>query len=149
MKNRTVGKVIELFITHADAEKTRESISNVAVDSNGIKDDKFYSKDPMRAILITSVESYKLSRENGIELQTGSLGENILIDINPYGLSEGTEIKIGDALLEITQNCTLCKGLSVVNSKLPKLLKNDRGIFAKVINGKSNISIGDQVEIYQ
>jgi len=141
------GKVIELFITHSDANKTRESVQSVEVDENGIKGDKFYAKDPMRAILITATQSYDLSKENAIELAHGTLGENILIDISPYHLLHGQKIKIGSTLLEITQNCTLCKGLSSVNSKLPKLLKNDRGIFAKVIKGSSEIHLGDKVEI--
>ena len=141
------GTVLELFITHDNEEKTRESLQSVTVDSFGILQDKFYGKNDMRSILITSKDSYALSSKNGINLKTGSLGENILIDINPYGLNPGDIIKIGTLELQITQNCTLCKGLSTLNAKLPKLLKNDRGIFAKVIKGSSEISCGDKVEI--
>jgi MOSC domain-containing protein YiiM len=141
------GKILELFITHSDTKKTRESVKSIFMDVNGIKDDKFYAKDPMRSILLTAIDSYDLATENGISLQHGSLGENILIDINPYSLLAGDKIRIGDLTLEITQNCTLCKGLTSVNSKLPKLLKNDRGIFAKVLEGSSDIKIGDNVEI--
>jgi MOSC domain-containing protein YiiM len=147
MKTQTEGRVLKLFITHEDILKTRESVKQITVDKNGILNDKFYAKDPMRSILITSQESYELSLKNGIELQTGSLGENILIDINPYALKHGDRIKVGKTLLEITQNCTLCKGLSSVNSKLPKLLKNDRGIFAKVVEGSSEIVLDDKIEI--
>ena len=141
------GKVLQLFVTHSDANKTRESVKKIFVDEFGIKDDKFYSKNLMRSILITSYESYKLSQENNISIETGSLGENILIDINPYDLNPGERLTIGSTVLEITQNCTLCKGLSTLNSKLPKLLKNDRGIFAKVIKGSSEIALDDKVEI--
>ncbi len=141
------GKVLQLFITHSDANKTRESVEKISVDEFGIKDDKFYNKNLMRSILITSYESYKLSQENNISIETGSLGENILIDINPYDLNPGERLTIGSTVLEITQNCTLCKGLSTLNSKLPKLLKNDRGIFAKVIKGSSEIALDDKVEI--
>ncbi len=141
------GKVLQLFITHNDADKTRESVEKISVDEFGIKDDKFYNKNLMRSILITSYESYKLSQENNISIETGSLGENILIDINPYDLNPGERLTIGSTVLEITQNCTLCKGLSTLNSKLPKLLKNDRGIFAKVIKGSSEIALDDKVEI--
>ena len=141
------GKVIELFITKDDTKKTRISVASIRVDKDGIKGDKFYAKDSMRAILLSSQDSYKLSKENAIDLNTGALGENISIDINPYSLVHGDRIKIGNAELEITQNCTLCKGLSTLNSKLPKLLKNDRGIFAKVIEGSSEIHLGDKVEI--
>lgn len=140
-----IGKVIKLFITKSD--KTRDSVKSVLVNELGIKDDKFYDKDPMRSILITATNSYQLSSENSIELSYGSLGENILIDISPYHLLSGQKLIIGNTTLEITQNCTLCKGLSEVNPKLPKLLAKDRGIFAKVVEGNYQINIGDKVEI--
>jgi len=139
------GKVVALYITKNDAQKTRLTPKEIFVDANGIKDDKFYAKDPQRAILITAIQSYELTKENNIDLEWGTLGENILIDISPYHLLPGQTLKIGETILEITQNCTLCKGLSSVNSKLPKLLKNDRGIFAKVKEGSSKIAINDSV----
>jgi len=141
------GTVQELFITKNDANKSRDKVAKIFVDEFGILDDKFYSKNPMRTILITSTESYELAQENAINIETGSLGENILININPYGLVHGDRIKLGDTILEITQNCTLCQGLSSLNSKLPKLLKNDRGIFAKYVEGNPEITLGSVVEI--
>ena len=66
-------------------------------------------------------------------MKYGDLGENIIVDFNPYTLEENSQIKIGEVTLEISQHCTLCKSLAKVDSKLPKLLKNDRGVFAKVI----------------
>ncbi|MDQ7043588.1 MAG: MOSC domain-containing protein [Sulfurimonas sp.] len=142
-----IGTVKKLFITQNDANKTRKNVNKIIVDEAGIVDDKFYNKNIMRSILITSTESYKLAQENEINIQTGSLGENILIDINPYALIQGDRIKIGDAILEITQNCTLCQGLSSIDSKLPKLLKHDRGIFAKFVEGSSKIILGSPVQI--
>lgn len=147
MKKNNTGKVLALYITQDDEAKTRTSVTSVEVDDNGILNDKFHAKNLQRSILITSIQSYTLAQENAIDIEQGTLGENILIDINPYSLVAGEKIKIGEALLEITQNCTLCRGLSSVNSKLPKLLKNDRGIFAKVINHSAKIVVGDQVTI--
>ncbi len=141
------GKVLELFITKDNADKTRLKVDKIFLDEFGIHNDKFYNKNLMRSILLTSLESYKLAQESSITIDTGSLGENILIDVSPYHLKSGDRVKIGETILEITQNCTLCKGLSSVDSKLPKLLKNDRGIFTKVINGKNEIKVGDRVEI--
>jgi MOSC domain-containing protein YiiM len=66
-------------------------------------------------------------------LEYGSLGENILVDHNINTLTTGDQFKIGDILLEVTQNCTLCNGLSILDPKLPEVLKNDRGIFVKAI----------------
>lgn len=141
------GSVTKLFITKNNSNKTRQNVKNIFIDKLGIKNDKFYDKNSMRSILITSTHSYALASQNNIDIEIGSLGENILININPYALQEGDKIKIGNTLLEITQHCTLCQGLSSVDSKLPKLLKNDRGIFAKFIEGSSEILIGDLVKI--
>ena len=141
------GKVVALYITKDDINKSRLSPNEIQVDADGIIGDKFYAKDSNRAILITATQSYELTQANNIELENGALGENILIDINPYHLLPGQTLTIGETTLEITQNCTLCKGLTSIHSKLPKLLKNDRGIFAKVINGPSLIKISDIVKI--
>jgi len=140
----TNGKVLQLYITKSDKEKTRIPKECVHLDQQGVQEDKFYAKDSKRAILITSKESYELAQNNAIDIDSGILGENILIDINPYALLPGDRLQIGDALLEITQNCTLCKGLTSINAKLPKLLKNDRGIFAQALNS-ANICKGDSV----
>ncbi|CAI6152218.1 MAG: hypothetical protein SPLUMA2_SPLUMAMAG2_01862 [uncultured Sulfurimonas sp.] len=142
-----IGTVKELYFTQNDTNKTRQNVEKISVDNTGVKKDKFYNKNPMRAILITCIESYNLAQKNEINIQAGSLGENILIDINPYALVQGDRIKIGNTLLEITQNCTLCQGLSSIDSKLPKLLKNDRGIFAKYLEGSSQIILGATVQI--
>ncbi|MBN2815221.1 MAG: MOSC domain-containing protein [Campylobacterales bacterium] len=141
-----IGKVIEIFITQNDANKTRRSVDSIQVDENGIIGDKFYAKDSQRLILITSLDSYKLTKENDIHLEYGSLGENLLIDVNPYSLLPGEQLVIGNTTLKITQNCTLCKGLSSIDSKLPKLLKNDRGIFAKVVGKGGVIKLQDKVK---
>ena len=140
------GKVLKLFITRDDANKTRLCPTSITVDAKGVEEDKFYDKNDNRLILIASIYSYELAKSNGIEIEHGALGENILIDINPYSLIAGEKLYIGDITLEITQNCTLCKGLSSVDAKLPKLLKNDRGIFAKVVGDGGIINIGDDVK---
>jgi len=141
------NKVLKLFITKNDSNKTRMSLNSINLDALGIKEDKFYNQNLQRSVLLTSIESYKIAKNEGIDLEYGSLGENILLEYNPYHLQEGARLLVGNCLLEITQNCTLCKGLSSVNSKLPKLLKHDRGIFAKVIEENSQINVGDTTEV--
>ena len=144
-----IGKVIELFITQEDESKKRVSVQSLAADLKGIVGDKFYGKNLQRSILITATDSYAIATKNDVDIAVGSLGENILIDINPYHLLPGEKIKIGSLEFEITQNGTLCKGLSSVNTKLPKLLKNDRGVFVKMITQEGMVRVGDKVEIFK
>ncbi len=144
--NQVVGKVIKLFISQENSSN-RILKERLYLDHSGVIDDKFYSKDINRSVLISSIKSYSMAQENNISINYGELGENILIDYNPYDLPTGTQIKIGEVTtLEISQNCTLCKSLTKIDTKLPKLLKDDRGIFAKVVKS-GYIHIGDEITI--
>ena len=135
------GKILELFYS---TNNGRVNTTELALDDRGVIEDKYYNKDIQRSVLIASQESYKLATTHGINAPYSALGENILIDYNPYYLKPGARLKIADLILEISQNCTLCNSLAKVDARLPKLLKDDRGIFAKVISG-GTIHKGDNI----
>jgi len=135
------GKIVELFYSTNDG---RVNTTKLTLDKKGVVEDKYYNKDIQRSVLIASQESYKLALSHGIDAPYSALGENILIDYNPYHLKPGARLKIGELVLEISQNCTICNSLAKVDARLPKLLKDDRGIFAKVISD-GNISKGDNI----
>ncbi len=126
MKKKIIGNVIELF-------QSKEKTDKLVLDKDGIIGDKFYAKNLNRSVLLIPQDSYSIVQTIGLNLDAGTLGENILINFNPYIIPLGTKLYIGNVVLEFSQNCTLCKSLSKLDSKLPKLLKNDRGVFAKVI----------------
>ena len=136
---KLVGNILELFIS-------KKSTNKILLDKSGIIGDKFYGKDINRSVLISTIDSYKIAQDKNINLEYGLLGENILIDYNPYHLDTGKQIQIGEVILEISQICTLCKSLTKIDNKLPKLLKDDRGIFAKVIKA-GEIKYRDKVYI--
>lgn len=142
----SLGGVVNALFLSSNGESSRSMLQKMTLDENGVIGDKFYAKDIARSVLLTSIDSYNLTKQNGIDVDFGLLGENILMDFNPYGLKFGTLIQIGDVLLEISQNCTICNHLSAIDKKLPKLLKDSRGIFAKVIKG-GVISVGDKIAV--
>lgn len=138
MTRELIGKVLDLYIAQ-NSDKSRYGKKSIHLDKNGVLEDRFYGKNTQRSVLIVSNQSYNLAKKHNIDLEYGELGENILIDYNPYDFEIGTQIQIGNVTLEISQHCTLCKNLSKIDTKLPNLLKKDRGIFAKVIQaGKIN-----------
>ncbi len=136
-----VAKILELYYSTGD---TKVPSPELILDSRGVVGDKYYNKDIQRSVLIASDDSYKLAKMNGIDAQYGVLGENLLIDYNPYHLKSGVRLKVGSVVFEITQNCTLCNSLAKIDAKLPQLLQNDRGIFAKVIRS-GTIYKGDNI----
>lgn len=141
---KEVGKIHALFISQKGIEYPVAKQS-LLVDPKGINEDKHYNMTPERTVLIASLESYHIVKEQlGTNMPYGYLGENLLIDYNPYHLPLGTQLQAGTAVLEITQNCTLCNHLAKLNKHIPKLLKNDRGIFAKVVK-EGEIKTGDSL----
>jgi MOSC domain-containing protein YiiM len=141
MELMNVGKIVELFYSTTSA---RISTATLALDEKGVVEDKYYNKDIQRSVLIASEQSYMLAASHGINAPHGVLGENLLIDYKPYDLRAGARIKIGKLVLEISQNCTICNSLAKVDERLPALLKNDRGIFAKVMSS-GMIHKGDNI----
>ncbi len=127
-----VGNVIEMFYS---TNNGRVNTTALTLDTKGVLEDKYYNKNTDRSVLITSLDSYKLAKKHGVDAAYSALGENLLIDYNPYHLKPGARMQIGDLILEISQNCTLCNSLAKADASLPKLLKDDRGIFARVIKG--------------
>ena len=125
-----VGKVLELFYSTNDG---RVNTTTLTLDEKGVVEDKYYNKDTQRSVLIASQKSYELAANNGLDVPYSALGENVLIDYYPYRLKPGTRLMFGNVELEISQNCTLCNSLAKVDARLPDLLRDDRGIFAKVI----------------
>lgn len=143
MSIKHLGKISELFISLKDSPE-RVLKETISLDTYGILQDKYYNTNIQRSVLITSLSSYELAMQHNITMPFGSLGENLLIDYNPYDLPSGSKLQIGTVLLEISQNCTICNHLSSIDKNLPELLKNDRGIFAKVIQ-EGEIKIEDTI----
>ena len=143
MSSKAIGEVTALFISLKNSKKRVEK-ENIFLDTFGILSDKYHNTTVERSVLITSLSSYALANEHNIIMPFGSLGENLLIDYNPYHLKAGTILHVGSAQLMISQNCTICDHLSFIDKKLPSLLEKDRGIFAKVIK-EGKITKGDKI----
>ncbi len=132
-------RVFKLFVS-------KKEVDSLYLDTKGVRGDKYYNTNKNRSVLISSIKSYDIAKEHNIDILWGGLGENIVVDFDIYSLRVGTQFKVGDALLQISQNCTLCNSLSKIDPKLPKLLKNDRGIFAFVLEA-GEVKEGDKIKI--
>jgi len=114
------------------------------IEGYGIKDDKFANDDLSKTVMIIGQNSYDIAKENNIDLEYGSYGENILFDFDPHKLEIGTKLHVGDSIIEITERCTICDHLSVFGAKLPKLIKKHRGMYCTILkSGKitNNLSV--------
>lgn len=142
----TIGKVINTFSAKKgqSGSPRPEVVSLNLIKDYGIEFDKFANKDLDSTVMIVGLPSYKVALENKIELKFGSLGENILLDFNPHDYEIGTQFKIGEAIIEVTQKCTICNHLAVFDKELPVIVKDCRGLYCKIIKSgiiEKNMSV--------
>ena len=130
-------KVVEVFSAKkGQSGMPRPKVEQLnLIEGFGIEFDKFAGDDLNKTVMIVGTSSYNLAKSKGITLELGSLGENILMTLNPHEYEIGTQFKIGNAIIEMTEKCTICSHLSKFDRKLPKIIKECRGIYCKIIKG--------------
>ncbi|MGM0519884.1 MAG: MOSC domain-containing protein [Campylobacterota bacterium] len=129
------GEVIDTFsanINQSGLPRPKVEFLDLLQDY-GIKNDKFALKDLDSTVMIVGLYTYDVASVNSIDLQYGSLGENILLSFDPHTLKVGSFLKIGQAVIQITQKCTICNHLAVFGKSLPKIVKDCRGLYCKII----------------
>lgn len=138
---KITGQVLKTFsATKESSGLPRPQVENLnLIKDYGIENDKFAGKKLEQTVMIVGLKSYEIALQNGINLEFGCLGENILLDFDPHSLEIGTNLIIGDSIIEITQICTVCNHLAVFDENLPILLKGHRGVYCKIIKN-GNIS---------
>ncbi len=137
MSVEILGSVTEVFSATKDSSglPRPKARSLILIEGYGIKNDKFAGDELHKTVMIIGLKSYVMAKDKGMDLVKGSYGENILLDFDPHTLGVGERLQLGDSIIEITERCTLCNHLSVFGSKLPKLIKNHRGLYCKIIKG--------------
>ena len=119
------------------------------VGKRGIEGDKQknlkYHGGPDRAVCLYSEEFYARLREQGIGLESGSVGENFTtrgLDLN--ALKVGDQLRFGECLIEITKVRKPCRRLNQWHADLRQTIKGQSGWVAKVIE-EGIVRPGDEI----
>jgi MOSC domain-containing protein YiiM len=80
-------------------------------------------------------------------IEAGAISENIVVDgVDVMAFTEGQQLRLGDALVEVTIPCEPCVQMDRVRLGLREALQNRRGMFVKVL-APGAVRVGDAVEI--
>ena len=111
-----------------------------AIEDHGLEGDRYAKPRSRRQVLLFEAEVLR-----DLDLPPGSARENILIEGFPLmGCPVGARLRLGEAVLELTEECEPCRRLEEVRPGLRELLDGRRGMLARVLRG-GRISVGDPV----
>lgn len=108
----------------------------------GLKDDRKARAGSKRQVLLVDEATLQ-----SVDLQPGDLNENLTVrglDVNT--LEPGQQVRVGDALLEVTGPCTVCGELETVRSGLKEDLRDRRGVLTRVL-ATGTVRLGDALTI--
>ena len=114
--------------------------------SHGIEDDA-HAGDWHRQVSLLGVESVDKLRAAMPDLPPGVFAENILTEgLTLYELPIGTRLRVGGALLEVTQIGKECHAACEIKIKTGDCVMPREGIFAIVLEG-ATVRAGDIIEV--
>ena len=118
----------------------------ILIEDFGIKDDAHAGKWHRQVSLLELKKIDEFNRQGG-NVKFGDFGENIVIDgIEVDKLPVGQKIKVGEAILEITQIGKKCHNECEIFHRVGKCIMPIYGVFSKVLKG-GKVAINDKAEL--
>jgi MOSC domain-containing protein YiiM len=141
------GKLISIFIGSQKGASKMPVASAELIPDHGIRGDHHAGTKPHRQVSLFASETLQEIQAAGIDVAAEELSANLLTaGLAIDTLAEGTKLKIGTALLEISEARKPCGSLTKIDKRLPKATYLRCGQFGRVITG-GVIHAGDAIEV--
>ena len=140
-----VGKVLAVCISEKKGIQKTQVEEVKLVEDFGIENDAHAGKWH-RQVSLLSFEKIEAFRAKGAEVDFGAFGENLVVE--GFDLSKipvGTQFRIGDVLLELTQIGKECHSHCAIYKVMGDCIMPREGVFTKVLKG-GIVKPGDTVE---
>jgi MOSC domain-containing protein YiiM len=100
-----------------------------------------------RQISLLAWESIEKMRALGLKVAEGSFAENITTEgLNLVVLPVGTRLRLGEALVEVTQIGKVCHDRCAIYHQAGDCVMPREGIFVKVHEG-GQVAVGDTIQV--
>jgi len=131
------ARVLHLFVKPGHRMEMRPVAGVTAVQGKGLEGDAAFGRARRQVLLVD------LQNLTDLGLRPGDVRENMTLEGLPMDrLAPGSHLVVGEALLEITDECTPCERMDEIQPGLQAQLRGRRGVLARVVRGGS-IRIGD------
>ena len=101
-----------------------------------------HANPPRREVLFVSKEHL-----DSVGVEPGDIRENLTVEgEDVQGWSIGQQVRVGEAVFEITMVCDPCKRMDDLRQGLRAELDDKRGMLARVVES-GEVAVGDTVEL--
>ena len=141
-----MAKVVAICTSPKKGTVKKKVEEAILIEDFGIKDDAHAGKWHRQVSLLELKKIDEFNRQGG-NVKFGDFGENIVIDgIEVDKLPVGQKIKVGEAILEITQIGKKCHNECEIFHRVGKCIMPIYGVFSKVLKG-GKVAINDKAEL--
>jgi len=137
-----VATVAGLFVSPARGSGVSTALDRVrAVEGHGFEGCA-HANPPRREVLFASEDHLQ-----SVGVEPGAIRENVTVegaDVQSWPV--GQEVRIGQAVFEITMVCDPCNKMDELRAGLRAELDGKRGMLARVVEG-GEVAIGDELEL--
>jgi MOSC domain-containing protein YiiM len=140
------GKIVAVCISEEKGTRKANVGAAYARENWGLDGDAHAGRWH-RQISLLGIESIQSARDRGLDVGPGDFAENITTEgLALVDLPIGTRLKLGEALVQVTQIGKDPHEYSAIHDLIGDSLIPGEGIFARVIRG-GGIQVGDGIEV--
>lgn len=142
-----MGKLISIYLGAQKGAGKNAVASAELIVNEGLSGDHHAGLKPHRQVSLFAHETLREINATGIVVAAEELSANLLTEgIAIDALTEGAKLKIGTAIIEISEARKPCGSLTKIDKRLPKAAYLRCGQFGRVLTG-GVIHAGDAIEI--
>ena len=139
-------KVVAVCISEERGTSKHAVASGTLVREWGLKGDA-HAGDWHRQVSLLAAESIEKMRALGVDVEPGSFAENIVTEgVELVSLPIGTRMRIGEALVEVTQIGKVCHDRCAIFEQVGDCIMPREGIFVRVLE-EATISVGEPIQV--
>jgi MOSC domain-containing protein YiiM len=144
----TKGKVVSVNISNRKGVRKKPVSEADIITDFGIEGDAHASGKWHRQVSLLALESIQRMQASGLDIGPGDFAENITTEgIDLLGLPVGTQMKIGNVEVEISQIGKKCHTRCSIYYQAGDCIMPKEGIFVRVLKG-GKIRKGDNIEVF-
>lgn len=147
MSDDLTGQLTGIYVGKQNGGGKTEVSSAELVADYGLHGDNHAGRGGKRQVSLFAQETLNEIQAEGFLVTASALSANLFTErIKLNSLNPGTQLRVGDTVLEIVEVRKPCRSITRINGHLPKRLYGQCGQLARIVIG-GTVRPGDKVEV--